>query len=246
MVELVFIHGAGDSGDIWGRQVAYFGGTYRTLAVDLPGHGARLPGVGEELDSIERIAADVIQQIREHGFAAPVLIGHSMGGATAQMIALTEPELPRALVLAGSGARLRIQPELVEEARQRADQAPPGVVTPRVIPLEEVTSPGAPREAREWVREHFGRSTARATHADFVATTGFDVMGRLGEIRQPTLVIGGEEDRWTPPKFQTYFAEHIPNVRLVMIPDAAHYPFVEQEAIFNRELERFLGEIDGK
>ncbi len=244
MVELVFIHGAGDSGDVWGRQIAHFGEHYRTLAVDLPGHGGRLPGTGEELDSVEGIAEDVIRQIQEHGFAAPVLIGHSMGGAAAQMIALMEPELPRALVLAGSGARLRIQPALIERARQRAEQAPPGVITPRVIPLEEVTSPSAPPEAREWLRERFGRSTARATYADFVATTSFDVMGRLGEIRQPTLIIGGEDDRWTPPKFQTYFADHIPRSRLVMIPNAGHYPFVEQEALFNRELERFLGEID--
>ncbi len=246
MVELVFIHGAGDSGDVWERQVAYFGSRYPTLAVDLPGHGARLAGVGEELDTVERIAADVIQQIRANGFAAPVLVGHSMGGAAAQMIALVDPELPRALVLAGSGAKLRIQPALIEEARQRAAQAPPGAIFPRVIPLEDVTSAGAPPEAREWVRQHFGRSTARATHADFVATSSFDLIGRLGEIRQPTLVIGGEEDRWTPPKFQTYFAEHIPNVRLVMIPNAGHYPFVEQEATFNRELEHFLGEIDGE
>ncbi len=246
MVELVFIHGAGDSGDVWERQIAHFGDRYATLAVDLPGHGARLPGVGEELDSVERIAADVTQQIHAHGFGAPVLIGHSMGGATAQMIALTEPTLPRALVLAGSGARLRIQPTLVEQARVRADEAPPGVIWPRVIPLDEVTSASAPAEAREWVRQHFGRSTARATYADFQATTRFDVMGRLGEIRQPTLVIGGEDDRWTPPKFQTYFAEHIPNARLVMIPNAGHYPFVEQAATFNRELERFLEEIDGE
>jgi pimeloyl-ACP methyl ester carboxylesterase len=245
MVELIFIHGAGDSGDVWERQVAYFGSRYPTLAVDLPGHGARLPGVGEELDSVERIADDVIQQIRARGYAAPVLIGHSMGGATAQLIALTEPELPRALVLVGSGARLRIQASLIDEARQRAAQAPPGEIHPRVIPLEDVTSTGAPAEAREWVRQHFGRATARATYADFIATNGFDVMGRLAEIRQPTLVVGGEEDRWTPPKFQRYFAEQIPNVGLVMIPNAGHYPFVEQEATFNRELERFLGEIDG-
>jgi pimeloyl-ACP methyl ester carboxylesterase len=117
---------------------------------------------------------------------------------------------------------------------------------PRVIPLDDVTSHQAPTAAREWVQKHFGQSTAQATYTDFLATSGFDVMGQLGAIKHPTLVIGGEEDRWTPPRFQQYFAEQLPDVRMVMIPNAGHYPFVEQEEAFNRELERFLEELGGR
>jgi pimeloyl-ACP methyl ester carboxylesterase len=243
-VELVFIHGAGDSGAVWQRQVDRFRESSPTLAVDLPGHGARLQEDG--LRTVEQIAEDVVAQIRTQGFADPVLIGHSMGGATALTIALKYPELARALVLAGSGARLRIRPELIEEARQRAEHACPGEVVVRVIPLEDVTSGDAPADARDWLRQRFGRSTAQATYADFLATTEFDVMSRLDEVPHPTLVVGGEEDRWTPPKFQQYFAEHLPNVRLVMLAGAGHYPFVEQEEAFNHQLEQFLAEIDGR
>ena len=82
-----------------------------------------------------------------------------------------------------------------------------------------------------------------ATHADFVATSSFDVMGRLGEIRVPTLVIGGEDDRWTPPKFHHYLTEHIPGARLVMFPDCGHYPFAEHPDRFNAELARFIAQL---
>jgi pimeloyl-ACP methyl ester carboxylesterase len=242
MADLVFIHGAGDSGAIWQRQLERFDGAHRTLAVDLPGHGSRL--TEQALSTVEQIADDVVRQIEERDITAPILIGHSMGGATALMIALTKPRLARALVLAGSGARLRIQPHVIEAARNRAASAPPGQISPRVIPLDEVTSAEAPTDARAWVQQHFGQSTAQATYADFLATNVFDVMGRLETILLPALVIAGEEDAWTPPKFQYYFADYLPSVRLVLLPRAGHYPFVEQEEAFNGELERFLADIE--
>src|SRR5437867_2825254 len=106
-MDLVFIHGAADSGAVWDHQVEYFGSRNRVLAVDLPGHGSRLGELAFE--RCERSAEDVIQQIQARQLEAPVLVGHSMGGAIGLTIALARPDLPGALVLAGSGARLRIR-----------------------------------------------------------------------------------------------------------------------------------------
>ena len=54
------------------------------------------------------------------------------------------------------------------------------------------------------------------------------------------LVIAGEDDLWTPPRFQTYLGEHLPHVRVVLLPETGHSPFVERADEFNAELERFL------
>jgi pimeloyl-ACP methyl ester carboxylesterase len=240
-MDLVFIHGAADSGAVWGRQVERFSGEHRVLAVDLPGHGDRLGELA--LHSCDDSADDVLHQIEAHGLQAPILVGHSMGGAIALTITLARPELPRALVLAGSGARLRIQPAVIADARTAAEQSPPGIRIERVIPLNEVVSPAARSEIREWLAGRIGHATGQATYADFVATDRFDVMDRLEEIRLPTLIIGGEDDRWTPPKFQHYFAEHIARSRLVMLANCGHYPFVEHADVFNTELNRFLAEL---
>jgi pimeloyl-ACP methyl ester carboxylesterase len=167
-----------------------------------------------------------------------------MGGAIALTIALARADLVGALVLAGSGARLRIQTNVIEQARQAADRSVAGARIPRVIPLSDVVSPDASPEVRAWLADRIGHATGQATHADFVATNSFDVMGRLHELRMPTLIVGGEDDRWTPPKFQTYFAEHIASSRLAMFPRCGHYPFVEQADAFNAELERFLTDLD--
>ena len=240
-MDLVFIHGAADSGAVWARQIERFAGQHRTLAVDLPGHGGRL--AERAFDRCVDSAEDVLAQIEARGFRAPILVGHSMGGAIALTIALARPEIPSALVLAGSGARLRIQPGVIEEAREAADRSAAGTRVQRVIPLSDVVSSEADGRAREWLADRIGDATGQATHADFLATDRFDVMGRLHEVRLPTLIVGGEDDRWTPPKFQRYFAEHIAGSRLVMFASCGHYPFVEQADAFNAELEKFLADL---
>lgn len=241
---MVFIHGAADSGAVWDRQVERFAGQHRVLAVDLPGHGARL--AERALDNCQRSAEDVLRQIEDRGLQAPILVGHSMGGAIALTMALAHPEVPSAIVLAGSGARLRIRAEVIESARRTAEASARGTRIERVIPVDEVASPRATSDVRTWLAERIGHSTGQATHADFVATDGFDAMGRLDEIRLPTLIIGGEDDRWTPPKFQSYFAEHIPGSRLVMYPACGHYPFAERADDFNAELDRFSLEAEAR
>lgn len=241
MAQLVFIHGAADSGAVWGLQVDFFAPRHQVLAVDLPGHGARLAETA--FDSVAQNAEEVARLARVQGMDRPVLVGHSMGGATALALALAHPELPRGIVLVGSGARLRMRSQPIEEARLRASVAPPGQRLERVITLDQVVSPAASAETRDWLARRFGESTAQATYADFLATHTFDLMGRLEEIRVPALIVGGADDLWTPPKFHQYLAEHLADARLVLLPRVGHYPFVEADEVFNRALEDFLADL---
>jgi pimeloyl-ACP methyl ester carboxylesterase len=242
MAELVFVHGAGDSSAIWERQIEHFGRRHRVVAVDLPGHGQRLNETAH--DDHDRNADELARHIRDNGLSHPVLVGHSMGGAVVLSLALRQPFLAGALVLAASGARLRMGPEYLETARQKAETSPSGQVAGPSVPMDVTVSPATPADSRAWLAERIGQSSAQATYADFVANDRFDVMERLGEVRQPTLVLGGEVDKMTPPKFQSFLAERMPHARLVLLPNAGHYVQIERQAEFNQELERFLAELD--
>src|SRR5581483_8143626 len=204
------------------------------------GHGVRL--MERAFDEIAANAAEVVRLAREHGMEHPVLVGHSMGGATAIEVALSYPGVARALVLAGSGARLRLRPEMIESARRRAEESEPGRVVERLVTLELAVSPHASSAVRAWLRERFGQATGQAVLGDFLATNGFDCLDRVREIHLPTLIIAGEDDLWTPPRFQQYLAEHIAGSRLVLLPGTGHYPFVERADQFNQEMARFLEE----
>jgi pimeloyl-ACP methyl ester carboxylesterase len=77
-------------------------------------------------------------------------------------------------------------------------------------------------------------------HDDFSACNAFDVTERLGEIRCPTLVICGTEDRLTPVKYATLLAERIPGAELKLIEGAGHMVMTEKPDLVAEAIEMAL------
>jgi pimeloyl-ACP methyl ester carboxylesterase len=65
-------------------------------------------------------------------------------------------------------------------------------------------------------------------------------MGRMNEIRWPTLILCGSEDRLTPPKYSQYLADHIPHATFLPINRAGHMVMLEKAGEVNRAVLRFL------
>ena len=239
MAELVLIHGAGDGAAVWDRQREYFSKRHRVLAVDLPGHSARSSEAG--LERHEKNAAEVCRIMDHEGMSRAVIAGHSMGGAVALMMALDHPDRFQGLVLVATGARMKMRPEFLEKARHTAEthgnQVPSAT---HIIAIEQMVHPSISPAVVQWLREKTGQASAQATYADFQANTNFDVMARLPEIRTPTLVVGGSDDRMAPRKFAEFLAKGIAGARLEILTPSGHYPMVEQEDGFNRSLEAFI------
>lgn len=244
MADLFMIHGAGDSAAVWGRQLEYFSARagHRAFAIDLPGHGERVREQAYERHDLN--AEEVCRIMDKHGVGAGVIAGHSMGGAVALMLALERPERVKALVLVATGAKMRMHPAFIEEAKRRAEAFGSSIPeATHIVPVEQMLSAATAPETISWLKERIGKASAQATYADFLANDRFDVMNRLGEIKAPTLVIGGGDDRMTPPKFSQYLADNIPGAQLEILSNVGHYPMVEQAELFNRSLERFLQTI---
>ena len=239
MAAIVLIHGAGDSSAVWERQTAAFAKQHQVLAVDLPGHGSRMSESG--LDRHEKNAAEVCRLMDQQGIKKAVVAGHSMGGAVALILALDHPERVQALVLVATGARMKMRPDFLEQARASAEKfgnTKPG--STHIIPVEQMVHPSMPPAVVQWLSEKTGQASAQATYADFQANNNFDVMNRLSEIKVPTLVASGSEDRMAPQKFAEFLANAIAGARLEVLTPSGHYPQVEQEAAFNRCFEAFL------
>jgi pimeloyl-ACP methyl ester carboxylesterase len=82
------------------------------------------------------------------------------------------------------------------------------------------------------------------THGDYSACNVFDVMARLGEIHAPTIVICGEQDRMTPPKYSELLVSKIPGAQLALIENAGHSVMIEQPHAVSRALFDFVKNLD--
>lgn len=215
---LVLLHGAGAASDDWPPELRALAGR-RVLMVDLPGHGAA-PGPGGR--AVEDYAGAVLALLDGSGIAAAVLAGHSMGGAIALSLALSRPERVAGLVLVATGARLRVVPEVLA-----ATASPEGLSLAAREMADRSFGPGASAEAREARARRIAATPPGLLHGDLVACDAFDVMARVGEIRAPTLVVCGTEDRLAPPKYSAFLAERIAGARAVLVPGAGHLVMLE-------------------
>lgn len=232
-VPVVFIHGAGSSHLIWGAQVRALGDSARALALDLPGH-YKSPGRGR--DSITAYADVVRGFLDALAIQRAIIVGHSMGGAIAQTLALTYPNRVAALALVASGARLRVSPAFLDGFRKDFDAAVDRVITHYFA---------ANANARLVVKsaELLRACGQRVVLDDFSACNSFDVTERLAEISAPTLVLCGREDAMTPLKFLEFLAAAIPQAQLAVVEGAGHHVMLEKPEVVNRALLSWIQDL---
>lgn len=231
---IVFLHGAGGTHHTFRDQWAVLRGGVRLVIPDLPGHGG---SGGFPRESVEACAGWVAEFVKEVGLERFILAGHSMGGAIALQAALGGIRGLDALVLLGTGARLRISPAIFEGMGGRFREFAPEFVG-------WMTAAASSDLLRDDVTTDVLSTKAETYIADFRACNGFDVMNRLGEIRVPTLVVNGDEDRLTPLKYAEYLAVNIPGAVLKIIHGAGHLAMLEKPAEVNAVITAFVHSLE--
>ena len=228
-MKLIFIPGAACGKTTWLCQARYFTGSE---AIALPGHPE-----GRPCPSIDGYVEWLRDYLHKQPHQDIVLCGHSMGGAVAQQYGLSYGDSVKALVLIGTGARLRIHPDLLKLAWDMVA----GKLGWRDY-LEERHATTIP-EVRQTIIEDRMRIGPAVMLNDLLACDRFDVMAELPSIKLPTLVIGGRDDELAPVKYAHYLASQIKGAREVIVPGAAHWVLTEKPNEVNRAIEGFLSEL---
>lgn len=228
MPHLYYVHGSGFTQDSFRDQVAAFAGSE---ALALPGH----PN-GEPLASVGEMAQWLSGQLKERGRDKAVVAGNSLGGAVALEWALRYPDKAGGLILIGTGARLRVSPAIFEMLDTQWPDSIPTLVDYSV-------SASANADLRSRVAHWHSLVGRRATRTDYAACDAWDAMQRVAEIKAPTLIIVGEFDRLTPPKFARFLNEKIMGSRLLEVPGAGHIAMAERPDIVNPAIQAFLATL---
>lgn len=229
---ILFVHGAGGTSALWEHQVDSLGAHLNTIAVDLPGHGK---SGGPGLESVEDYSAAVSDFIEAAGIPAPIPCGLSMGGAIVLQLVLEQQERFRAAILANTGARLRVLPSVFEAIKNDYR----GFLN--ALPAFAASGKTDPRRLASFIAES-ATCPPEVAHGDFTACDRFNVMGRLGTITTPVLVLTAEDDKLTLPKYGSYLKEQMKNASIAEIKEAGHLSPLEQPEAFNRAVLDYLKE----
>jgi 3-oxoadipate enol-lactonase len=242
---VVLVHGFTGNLRNWALTVPVLTESFRTVSLDLRGHGLSDKPVREEDYTLEVMASDVLAFLEALGISECYLVGHSMGGMISQHMILSRPELFRALALVDTAAqalprRNEERARLMRIAREEGMEAAFEEQV-RISPQRERML-GNPEFIHVW-REQFLMTSLEAFLACGAAMANrTSLVERLHEVRVPTLIVCGEHDApFLEPSRRMH--ERLPGSELVIIPGAGHVPQIETPAEFNRVLSGFLSKL---
>jgi pimeloyl-ACP methyl ester carboxylesterase len=228
---VVLIHGAGGTNLHWPHNIRRLP-EYRIFAPDLPGHG-KSQGLGQQ--DIKAYSKEIVNWLNRIDIYRAVFIGHSMGGAIALTLALECPERTLGLGLIATGARLGVNPDLLQKLSVEATFP---TAVEQIVAWSHAKS--VSQEHLAQLTRHLLENRYTVLHGDYLACNQFNIMDALSNISVPACIICGEDDKMTPPKYSEYLAQKLPNASLHLIPDAGHMVMFEQSSILEKTLEEFL------
>ena len=210
------------------RVVDAIAASRHVIAFDNRGVGA---SSGTTPTTIEAMAADAVVFIRALGFERVDLVGFSMGGMIAQVIAETDPQLVRRMVLAGTGPAGGVGIDKVTRITY-LDMAR-GLLSRQdsKVFLFFTRTPNGRARAKEFIVRLAERTTDRDTKVSVstlrhqlkaIHRWGDRAPQDLGKIDIPTLVANGESDRMVPTSNTVDLDRRLPNSEIVIYPDAGH------------------------
>ena len=232
---VVLLHGLGGMHLFWPPQIRRIP-RYRVFALDLPGHGKSSQGGG--LQSVEAYADEIVAWMEAVSLHRAVFVGHCLGGAIALSLGMRYPERVLGLGLVASGMRINIPQDIQADASSEATYYK---AVQRLVSWSFGSE--VPEQLTEFAAEQLRAVRPSVLNGDLLALEGFDCNERLAEIRLPTLIIGGEEDRITPVRYSQLLAHIIPGAVLQVIPQAGHMLMLEQPDLVAKGLVDFLEKV---
>lgn len=227
--DIVLLHGWGQNTTMMQFIQDHCSNRYRTLNIDFPGFGeSEEPQVAWSVEDYALFLEELFQQLN---IKNPILIGHSFGCRVAFHYAAKHPV--KKMILTGA-AGLRPKKSLKNKVRVR---------TYKILKkgLEVV---GA-KQLQEKLKKSFGstdyRSVSGVMRDTLVKVVNDDVSELLSKIDCPTFLFWGREDDATPLWMGQEIEKRMKNAGLAVIDHEGHYAYFNQQAIFCRALDSFLG-----
>jgi pyruvate dehydrogenase E2 component (dihydrolipoamide acetyltransferase) len=237
-VPILLVHGFGADLNTWMFTQPVLAEGRRVIAVDLPGHGGSSKEVGA--GNAESLADAVEGALRELGVGRGHLIGHSMGGAIAALLALRRPDLVSSLTLiASAGLGPEINATFTEGFVRVARRREAGEILSLLVHDPALVSRTMVEDVLRYKRlDGVSAALTKISEAWFAGgCQSLDLAGRITTLTTPIQVIWGREDRIIPVAHAEALASRFP---VHIIEQAGHLPHMEKAGEVNRLVNRFI------
>lgn len=251
---VVLIPGMTSHRDVWNETVAALEGRYRFHLVQVNGFAGFPAGGNAEGQVAAPVAEEIARYIAQAQLHRPAIIGHSMGGAIAMMLAARHPEaISRLMVvdmLPFMGAMFGPPGTTSESIRPTADQlraitqsAPAGQLSPTTEQM--IASMTRSDAARPMLLRHARESDSHVVGNAFHELIVTDLRPELAHINAPTTVLyvyppGVPISAEQMDAFYVAAFANLTTARLTKIPESNHFIMIDQPARFHAEIAEFM------
>ncbi len=233
---LLFVHGWQADGRVWGALVERLSKRFRCIVVDLRGAGNSSAAPGPY--QLARYAGDLSDAIEVLGLDPIVVVGHSMGGAIAQRLAIDRPEAIEGLVLIAPvpAGGMPLSDKMLDMFRGTVSDDAKAVRWLRALTVRELEPAlsallfAAARGVRPEVALESFDAWRLADFADEAAT-----------IETPTLILAPSADR--PDFARERVGDLIAGSQFEMLPDCGHYAPLECPDAVAARIVRFVDDL---
>jgi pimeloyl-ACP methyl ester carboxylesterase len=256
--DLILIPGLSSSPAVWQGTVDHLAGRYRVHRIHVAGFAGAAPEGNAQGETPQPVAAPVAEEIaryiREQGLQKPAVVGHSMGGTMAMMLAARHPEAVGKLMVVDMipfmGAMFGAPGTTAESVAPVADQIwAAQSASPRDAYIAQATASITgminTESRREEALQDMRDSDQKVSAAAFRELVTTDLRPELGRIAAPTEVLyvkfndARMTDAVTDAIYQMSFA-NLPGAKLKRIEDSAHFIMFDQPTAFYAALDAFL------
>ena len=247
---MVFLSETACDGEVWKiYQVPEFARDHRVIIHDYRGTGRSSK---PPLDySTKMFCEDVVALMGHLDAEDAIVVGHSMGGRVAQLLALDHPKNVKKLVLASTGAHypktkglpFKICKEMIEWGYEKYERD-----HSILVGFTEAFARQYPERVEHYLKVRMKNLCPVEFYLrHLLARQSHDTSDRLKEIRQPTLILVGEDDRNMTSEINhrmssEILANGIPNSKLVVLPHERHSYFFANPDAAHRIIREFIRE----
>jgi 3-oxoadipate enol-lactonase len=224
---IVLLHPVGLDLSFFDPLVAELSPHFQVLRVDLRGHGGTPPGRHDSQPRLGDFAGDVDAAMKRLQYGPAVVVGFSLGGMVAQVMALDHHDVVSALITSVCGSTFG--KDARKMLRERGDSAGRNGMASIVDSTmerwfsKEFRERGGDALARQRILSNDVQSWKQTWHA----IAELDTAPRLHEITVPTLCLAAEKDVSVPPEMVEEVAKAIPGAHFAVIPNTPHMLFIE-------------------